>query len=150
MNIYVASSWRNEFQPVVVKWLSELGHDVYDFRNPHGKKGFSWSDVTDAKERRWSSEFWRNILNKPRARDAFATDMAALSACDVCVLVLPCGRSSHLELGWCAGQGKQTVVFVPRGLTVEPDLMVSMTTGGVKSGLYELKEWLYFVDRSVW
>ena len=32
--IYVASSWRNEYYPEVVRQLREAGHEVYDFRNP--------------------------------------------------------------------------------------------------------------------
>lgn len=34
MRIYVASSWRNTHQPEVVAKLRELGHEVYDFREP--------------------------------------------------------------------------------------------------------------------
>ena len=42
--IYVASSWRNEYYPEVVEKLREAGHDVYDFRNPpSGDPGFKWS-----------------------------------------------------------------------------------------------------------
>lgn len=33
--IYVASSWRNVFQQDVVDILRNLGHEVYDFKNPH-------------------------------------------------------------------------------------------------------------------
>lgn len=33
--IYVASSWRNPFQQEVVNILRDLGHEVYDFKNPH-------------------------------------------------------------------------------------------------------------------
>ncbi len=32
MKVYIASSWRNEYQPTVVARLREAGHDVYDFR----------------------------------------------------------------------------------------------------------------------
>ena len=32
--IYVASSWRNVFQQDVVDILRDLGHEVYDFKNP--------------------------------------------------------------------------------------------------------------------
>ena len=32
--IYVASSWRNVFQQDVVAILRDLGHEVYDFKNP--------------------------------------------------------------------------------------------------------------------
>jgi len=38
-------------------------------------------------------------------------------------LVLPCGRSAHLELGWFCGQGKQTIVLLDQ---MEPELMVKM------------------------
>ena len=45
--IYVASSWRNEYYPEVVKVLRDAGHDVYDFRNPpSGDPGFKWSCVS--------------------------------------------------------------------------------------------------------
>ena len=41
--IYVASSWKNPYQPDVVKKLREQGHQVFDFRNPpDGKGGFFW------------------------------------------------------------------------------------------------------------
>jgi len=46
MRVYVASSWRNEKQPAVVKALREAGHEVYDFRSPTpGNTGFSWRKV---------------------------------------------------------------------------------------------------------
>lgn len=46
--IYVASSWRNQYYPEVVKRLKAEGHDVYDFRNPpHGGCGFHWTDVDE-------------------------------------------------------------------------------------------------------
>lgn len=48
MKIYVASSWRNEFQPLVCAELREDGHDVYDFRHPElGNDGFSWRLIGD-------------------------------------------------------------------------------------------------------
>jgi hypothetical protein len=34
MRVYVASSWRNPWQPNVVGLLRSLGHKVYDFREP--------------------------------------------------------------------------------------------------------------------
>lgn len=40
--IYVASSWRNEYQPMIIPVLLSMGHEVYDFRNPpNGSKGFA-------------------------------------------------------------------------------------------------------------
>lgn len=45
MKIYVASSWRNERQNVVVKALLAAGHDVYDFKNPPNGSAFAWSQI---------------------------------------------------------------------------------------------------------
>ena len=64
MNIYVASSWRNTLQPLVVALLKHYGHTVYDFRNPaHGNTGFSWSEI-DADWQKWSSKQFRWSLTK--------------------------------------------------------------------------------------
>ena len=50
-NIYVASSWRNQYQQRVVSLLRELGHEVYDFRNPSpDNHGFSWSEIRPSVE----------------------------------------------------------------------------------------------------
>ena len=43
---------------------------------------------------------------------------------DACVLLLPCGRSAHLELGWMAGTGKQTIVLME--VAEEPELMYGL------------------------
>ena len=53
--IYVASSWRNEYQQEVVKVLRELGHEVYDFKNPEGRTGFQWSAI-DKDWQSWTTE----------------------------------------------------------------------------------------------
>lgn len=120
MNVYVASSWRNEFQPDVVVALRSAGHDVYDFRNPApGDCGFHWSEI-DPNWERWGPDQYIAGLKHPLARAGFRSDMDALTACDACVLVLPSGRSSHLELGWAAGAGKRTAILLDR---VEPELM---------------------------
>lgn len=124
MNIYVASSWRCVHQPPVVKMLQELGHDVYDFRNPApGNRGFAWSEI-DPDWLKWSPEAFRAALNHPIAIGGFMLDMTALRRCDACLCVLPCGRSAHLELGWAAGAGKATAVFAPE--LPEPELMYRM------------------------
>ena len=62
--IYVASSWRNVFQQDVVGILRDLGHEVYDFKNPpHGNGGFQWSDI-DPNWQNWTTEQYREALNQ--------------------------------------------------------------------------------------
>ncbi len=124
MKIYVATSWRNEQQPAVVQVLRAAGHEVYDFRNPRpGAKGFGWSQIDPAWQS-WSAAAFRDALEHPVAAAGFAIDMHALETCDACVLVLPCGRSAHLELGQAAGAGKKTIVLLADGC--EPELMYGM------------------------
>jgi hypothetical protein len=127
IKIYVASSWRNQWQPQVVARLKAEGFAVYDFRNPApDDHGFHWSEI-DPAWKYWLPEKFLAALDHPVAIDGFTKDMAALRDCDVCVLVLPCGRSAHLEAGWAAGAGKLTLVLVPE--PIEPELMYSMFNG---------------------
>lgn len=121
--IYVASSWRNEKQPEVVEALHLSGHQVYDFKNPcPGDTGFHWSEI-DPNWKSWTNAQYREALNHPIAIAGFAADFGAMKWADTFVLVLPCGRSAHLELGWACGQGKQTLILLDQ---MEPELMVKM------------------------
>jgi len=120
MKIYVASSWRNQWQPGVVKLLRSLGHEVYNFREPEpGVTGFSWSEI-DPDWKDWKPEVYRKALDHPVSQDGFYRDMNALRECNACVLVLPCGNSAHLELGWAIGAHKQTCVLFPHGIEATP------------------------------
>ena len=122
--VYVASSWKNEYYPEVVKRLEEDGHDVYDFRNPpYGGGGFHWTDV-DIEAPNWSFEEYVKGLTHPLANRQFEADLFALEWADTCVLVLPCGSSAHTEAGWMAGAGKRVIVFIPE--MQEPELMYKL------------------------
>lgn len=124
--IYVASSWRNALQPDVVAKLRLDGHEVYDFRHPApDQRGFAWSEI-DGNWQTWTADHYRRALNHPLAVEGYAHDIGAMQWADTCVLVLPCGRSAHLELGWMAGAGKRTIVLTRDG--EEPELMAKMAT----------------------
>lgn len=124
--IYVASSWRNEQQPNVVEQLRKVGHDVYDFRKPfHGDSGFSWRQI-DSDWENWSPRKYRSLLlTHPVASHGFVSDLRAMQWADTCVLVLPCGRSAHLEAGWFCGAGKRCIVLLAES---EPELMNLLAT----------------------
>lgn len=121
--IYVASSWRNEHQQEVVKVLRELRHEVYDFKNPEGKTGFQWSEI-DKDWQNWTTEQYREALEHPVAQAGFESDFNAMNWADVCVLVLPSGRSANTEAGWMAGAGKRVFVYSPK--REEPELMYKL------------------------
>jgi hypothetical protein len=125
MKIYLASSWRNADQPAAVAYLRAQGHDVYDFRHPcDGNSGFSWVNCQVGNPNQWNVADWLSALKTEPAQIGFDLDMAALRACDACVLLLPCGRSAHLELGWAVGAGKTTIVLCE--MLDEPELMYLM------------------------
>ena len=123
MKIYVASSWRNLLQPAVVACLRTLGCEVYDFRNPPppgSTDGFRWSEI-DPNWRHWSPAQWREGLGSDISRRGYASDRTGMDWADIGVLVLPAGRSAHLEAGFMAGQGKPVYTLAMQ--PVEPELM---------------------------
>jgi len=150
--VYVASSWRNLMQAGVCAALRSAGIEHYDFKNPEGGTGFSWLEVKPAyagtmhdREIRTKGADWEDVdeylamVEHPRAVEGFAADFAAMEKADTFVLVLPCGKSAHLELGWAVGAGKRTAILLED--PVEPELMYRMVDYLAPS-LFDLLGWL--------
>lgn len=161
--VYVASSWRNLMQVGVCAALAAARIDHYDFRNPPGGPGFSWREVRPApafvdtilgpvnetgpiraKGTDWEAvDTYLSMIDHPRALDGFDADFSAMQKADTFVLVLPCGKSAHLELGWSVGAGKRTAILLED--PVEPELMYRMVDYLAPS-LFELLGWLGVED----
>ena len=125
-SLYVASSWRNARQPQVVSELREAGYRVYDFRNPvPGNLGFSWSQI-DPNWKNWSIPCYLAALDSPEAREGYRLDYDGMRRASAGVLVMPCGRSAHLEAGYFVGAGKPLVILLDPGTPAEPELMYKM------------------------
>lgn len=125
MRLYVASSWRNERYPHVVEALRAAGHEVYDFRDAN--RSFNWAEIDAA----WDPanpildrEDLKRALDSPQAEQAFAHDMDALNWAEGGVLVMPCGRSAHLEAGYLRGRGLPVHILLSD--QEKPDLMHKM------------------------
>jgi len=145
VRVYVASSWRNEWQPGVVARLREDGHDVYDFRNPsEGDNGFHWSEI-DPEWKSWDWQEYLRNLSHPVAQAGFKKDMDALRDAEATVLVMPCGRSAHLEMGYAIGAGQHTAILVHDG---EPELM-NLMADFLTGSLEELTRFLRNRERAV-
>lgn len=141
--VYVASSWRNPYQEVLVKILRAAGMDCYDFKNPApGETGFAWSEI-DPDWEAWTADAYVKMLDHPVAQAGFDRDMAAMRKADTFVLVLPCGRSAHLELGWAVGAGKRTAILTQDG--EEPELMAKMVDH-IATSVFDLLGWLGVED----
>lgn len=119
-DVYVASSWRNNYHTNVIEALEKAGLFPYNFRD---SDGFSWSEI-DKNWENWNYFEYLSALMEPQALRGFGRDFGAMHIAKCCVLVLPAGRSANLELGWFVGQGKPTCVYIPEFDT--PDLMYKM------------------------
>jgi hypothetical protein len=105
---------------VAATYLRANGFEVYDFtEDDDNGAAFNWTDI-DSEWQGWGAETFRDKLWHPTADRGFDRDFNELKACDALVLLLPCGRSAHLELGYAIGAGKPTVVVLVDG---EPELM---------------------------
>jgi hypothetical protein len=166
--IYVASSWRNPTQPAVIATLRAAGLDCYDFRNPPNSTGFSWRQVrpepptlievafpggtagaVDTHRIRTKGadleqvDDYLTMVRHPVAVAGFKSDFDAMVEADTFVLVLPCGKSAHLELGWAVGRGKRTAVLLDD--PAEPELMYLMVDK-LATNMMDLLDWLGVVD----
>jgi len=148
MNIYVASSWRNPRQEVIVRILREVGYNIYDFKHPtENDSGFHWTDVWKQFDTYWregTMEQFIKALEHPIAIDGFNKDMEALKNADVTILVMPCGRSAHLELGYAVGAKQHTAILLSDG---EPELMYKMVDK-IATSIGDIIVWLNNIEKS--
>lgn len=144
--VYVASSWRNSVQIAVVHALRSTGIDCYDFKNPEGGTGFHWSEVMpsfNSGQQLADVDEYMKALNHPRSVEGFKSDFDAMERADAFVLVLPCGRSAHLEAGWAMGMKKPTFILLDPNSEdmVTPELMYKMVErdgGALTTSLFDL------------
>lgn len=124
--IYLASSWRNPYQPQVLSALRGVGHAVYDFREDQrvqtrsghelgveepSATAFAWSEM-DPRWQDWSpSAYRRKLQTSQRAAQGFIGDLRGMEWADTCVLCLPCGNSAHIEAGHMKGRGKRLIIY---------------------------------------
>jgi len=108
MKIYIASSWK--MADWVVAWktiLKEESHEVDAFCDDSGGRYvFHFSEIGDPADLDAI-----NFLADPRSRKAFEEDKKWLDWCDCCLLILPSGKSAHLEAGYAKGQGKLLIIW---------------------------------------
>ena len=107
--IYVASSWRNDNQQQIVNLIRSHGHQVYDFRHPNDTpNNYRWDEI-DPEWKKWDITQYMSALSHPIAEVGFNNGLKAMTDADICVLLLPCGKSAHAQAGFMAGQGKKVV-----------------------------------------
>lgn len=108
MILYLVGSLRNPDIPALGNKLRASGHEVFDDWHAAGP-------TADDEWKRYETEVghtYRDALGGYAARHVFDFDRHHLDRCTAGVLVLPAGRSGHLELGYLIGQGKPGFVLM--------------------------------------
>lgn len=136
--IYLMGALRNPQIPAIGNTIRAAGFDVFDdWFAPGPETDTHWRDYETAR-----GNDYLTAINGRAATNTFNFDLQNLQRCDAGVLVLPAGRSAHLELGWMIGQGKRGYVLYDN--PERWDLMYKFAHGvffDVDKLIEELKAW---------
>ncbi|MCK5386789.1 MAG: hypothetical protein KAJ39_06365 [Gammaproteobacteria bacterium] len=115
MKIYLASSWKMKHTVELMHlMLTEDGHEVDSFCNEDGGRvSFDWNELTDIMRKEGTNIKDMDAIDMMshwRVKKAFEEDKKWIDWADVLIMVMPCGRSSHLEAGYAVGSGKKMYI----------------------------------------
>jgi hypothetical protein len=108
MIIYLIGSLRNPEIPLIAQELRNAGHEVFD----------DWHSAGPNADDHWRDyEIYRGhsfieALDGYAANHVYEYDRSHLDRANAGVLVLPAGKSGHLELGYLIGQGKPGYILL--------------------------------------
>ncbi len=121
--VYLIGSLRNKGVPILGSKLRALGMDVFDDWHAGGPEA-------DDEWRRYHvdrGDDYQTALRSFMAEHVFEFDKKHLDRCDMAVMLMPAGRSGHLEFGYMRGSGKTGYILFDK----EPerwDVMVQFAT----------------------
>jgi len=122
--VYLIGSLRNPEVNRIAAAIRELGYEVFDDWTAAGPTADdSWRDYE--KQR---GHTYPQALQGFAAKHVFAFDKFHLDRANIAVLLMPAGKSGHLELGYFLGTGKPGYVLFDQ----EPerfDVMYQFATG---------------------
>ncbi len=111
---FVASRWRNKDQvKELVQQIRQKGKTVYSFLEGDGK-GYQLKTIDPNHDPEVFMEQFENIPNwqtDPEVKRVFDVDMEALKNSKHVILLLPAGKSAHIEAGVAYGLGKDLSVI---------------------------------------
>ena len=109
-SIYLIGSLRNPQVPIVAKALRLGGHEVFDDWYAAGPEADDyWQKYEEAR-----GHTFQSALRGHSAQHVFQFDRQHLGRMEVGVLLLPAGKSGHLELGYMIGQGKKGYILLDK------------------------------------
>jgi len=116
MKIYLASSWKMKSTVLeMAKSLKCAGHEVDAFcDDSNGRVSFNWTELLDIMKDE-NTDITKldaiDMMKHWRVKEAFQDDKRFIDWADALIMLMPCGRSSHLEAGYAAGKGKKLYII---------------------------------------
>ena len=105
--IYIGGSMRNPVVQEVGRSIRAAGMEVFDDWHAGGPEADDhWQAYEQGRGRSY-----KEALRGYAAGNVFSFDKRHLDRCTDFVLVLPAGKSAHMELGFMCGRGKNTYVL---------------------------------------
>lgn len=105
ISVYLIGSLKNPEVPKVAQAIRALGFEVFDDWYAVGPEADDyWRDYEKAKGHNFAQ-----ALAGYSARHIFEFDKHHIDRCSIGILLMPSGKSAHLELGYMAGQDKTTI-----------------------------------------
>jgi hypothetical protein len=105
--VYLIGSLKNRVVIDIANALEALGYDVFDNWMAAGPEADDYWQRYEQERNRSYADALRGIA----AEHVFSFDKRYLDAADIGILVLPAGKSGHLELGYIIGRGKRGIVL---------------------------------------
>lgn len=122
--IYLIGSLRNPVVPEIARDLRREGFDVFDDWHAAGPE----ADDFWQKYETFRGHDYAEALAGYAAQHVFNFDKFHLNRCDAAVLLLPAGKSGHLELGYAIGKGKPGFILMDKKVD-RFDVMYNFSSG---------------------
>lgn len=107
--VYIGGALANPEIVRLTRTLLENGYDAFsEWYTPGKEADVLWRDYEIA-----LGFDYRTALARPSAQNTFRFDRTNIEDSDVFIMLLPCGKSAHLELGYAAGRGIDTIIYMP-------------------------------------
>lgn len=122
--VYLIGSLKNPRVPELANLLREEGTEVFDEWHGAGPEADDfWQAYEKARGRKFAE-----ALQGHAAQHICGFDKKFLDLCDAAVLVMPAGKSGHLELGYVIGSRKPAFILLD-GEPERFDVMYALATG---------------------
>lgn len=107
-DFFVSGRWRNRDNVLALtRQIRSKGYQVYCFleaaHSAERVQNDPDQDMTNFEQRDWR--------NDPYVKEVFENDMNAEKQSDVFVMLLPAGKSCHIEAGAAYGMGKKCILI---------------------------------------